>query len=483
MVLTGSDKMNIQKIKKITFKGKITLIIIFLILILGIVYYFTSRPQVIFKQEDIKIEINDKYDFLKNIERVKNGNIKDVKVNTKNVDFNKLGTYEVIYTYDNKDYKISLEIVDTKKPEFEIVDLDLDVGMEVKPEDMVSKVEDATKTKIKFKKKYKFDQAGNVKVVVQVIDEAGNISEKKATVKLVKDDQVPQINGIEEMTVIKGTEVDFKLGVNVIDNRDPNPKLVVDSSKVDLNKIGTYKAVYAASDRAGNKIEKQRVIKVIEKRDIGSTEQNNDKVVYLTFDDGPSENTQKILDILDRYNVKATFFVTGTNQQYNYLIQEANKRGHTIGLHTYCHDYATVYSSVDAYFNDLNNIGNMVKNLIGFTPKYIRFPGGSSNTVSKKYTPGIMTILTKEVINRGYQYYDWNGDSTDASGNNVAVSKLIANATSSKSNNVNILFHDTRAKSTTVEALPAIIENYLARGYRFEGINDNSFVSHQKVNN
>lgn len=483
MVLTGSDKMNIQKIKKITFKGKITLTIIFLILILGIVYYFTSRPQVIFKQEDIKIEINDKYDFLKNIERVKNGNIKDVKVNTKNVDFNKLGTYEVIYTYDNKDYKISLEIVDTKKPKFEIVDLDLDVGMEVKPEDMVSKVEDATKTKIKFKKKYKFDQAGNVKVVVQVIDEAGNISEKKATVKLVKDDQVPQINGIEEMTVIKGTEVDFKLGVNVIDNRDPNPKLVVDSSKVDLNKIGTYKAVYAASDRAGNKIEKQRVIKVIEKRDIGSTEQNNDKVVYLTFDDGPSENTQKILDILDRYNVKATFFVTGTNQQYNYLIQEANKRGHTIGLHTYCHDYATVYSSVDAYFNDLNNIGNMVKNLIGFTPKYIRFPGGSSNTVSKKYTPGIMTILTKEVINRGYQYYDWNGDSTDASGNNVAVSKLIANATSSKSNNVNILFHDTRAKSTTVEALPAIIENYLARGYRFEGINDNSFVPHQKVNN
>lgn len=475
--------MNIQKIKKITFKGKITLTIIFLILILGIVYYFTSRPQVIFKQEDIKIEINDKYDFLKNIERVKNGNIKDVKVNTKNVDFNKLGTYEVIYTYDNKNYKIPLEIVDTKKPKFEIVDLDLDVGMEVNPEDMVSKIEDATKTKVKFKKKYKFDQAGSVKVVVQVIDEAGNVSEKKATVKLFKDDQVPQITGIEEMTVIKGAEVDFKLGVNVIDNRDPSPKLVVDSSKVDLNKIGTYKAIYIASDRAGNKIEKQRVIKVIEKKDIGSTEQNNDKVVYLTFDDGPSENTQKILDILDRYNVKATFFVTGTNQQYNYLIQEANKRGHTIGLHTYCHDYATVYSSVDAYFNDLNNIGNMVKNLIGFTPKYIRFPGGSSNTVSKKYTPGIMTILTKEVINRGYQYYDWNGDSTDASGNNVAVSKLIANATSSKSNNVNILFHDTRAKSTTVEALPAIIENYLARGYRFEGINDNSFVPHQKVNN
>ena len=102
----------------------------------------------------------------------------------------------------------------------------------------------------------------------------------------------------------------------------------------------------------------------------------------------------------------------------------------------------------------------MVKDIIGFVPKYVRFPGGSSNTVSRKYCPGIMTVLSRELINRGYQYYDWNGDSTDASGNNVAVSKLIANATSSKANNINILFHDTAAKSTTVQALPAIIENY-----------------------
>ena len=175
--------------------------------------------------------------------------------------------------------------------------------------------------------------------------------------------------------------------------------------------------------------------------------------------------------------------MTGTNQNYNYLIKEAYDKGHTIGLHTYSHDYQTVYSSVAGYFDDLTKVGNMVKDLIGFTPRYIRFPGGSSNTVSRKYTPGIMTTLSKEVINRGYQYYDWNGDSTDASGNNVPVSKLIANATSSKSNNINILCHDTNAKSTTVQALPAIIENYLARGYRFEAIDDNSFVPHQGINN
>ena len=116
-------------------------------------------------------------------------------------------------------------------------------------------------------------------------------------------------------------------------------------------------------------------------------------------------------------------------------------------MHTYSHDYKTVYASPEAYFDDLTKVGNMVKDIIGFVPKYVRFPGGSSNTVSRKYCPGIMTVLSRELMrSSGYQYYDWNGDSTDASGNNVAVSKLIANATASKANNINILFHDTAAQ-------------------------------------
>ncbi len=120
---------------------------------------------------------------------------------------------------------------------------------------------------------------------------------------------------------------------------------------------------------------------------------------------------------------------------------------------------------------------------MGLYTKYVRFPGGSSNTVSRKYCPGIMTVLSRELINRGYQYYDWNGDSTDASGNNVAVSKLIANATASKLIILIFYFMIQAAKSTTVQALPAIIENYKARGYRFEAITDSSFVPHQGINN
>ena len=210
---------------------------------------------------------------------------------------------------------------------------------------------------------------------------------------------------------------------------------------------------------------------------------SGNKIVYLTFDDGPSGNTAKILDVLAKYNIKATFFVTGNGKKYNYLIKRAHNEGHTIALHTYSHDYKKVYSSVDAYFDDLTRVGNMVKEQIGFVPKYIRFPGGASNTISRKYSQGIMSKLVTEVQARGYQYYDWNVSSGDASGNNVPVSKIVKNSTSSRSQNIMLLAHDTAAKSTTVEALPQIIEHYQALGYSFKGITDSTFTPHQRVNN
>lgn len=463
-------------------KKTVIVLLLFIVMLLGIFCYFKFRTPLVFKSEIVKFEINDEFDGLDYIKEVRNGKLTDVKVNTDEIEFDKLGKYKIIYNYKGKKYELPIEIVDTKKPEFTINNLDLDLGMEVKASDMVSDIKDATKTKVKFKKEYDFNFEGDIEVIVQVIDEAGNISEKKGIVTLVKDVTAPTINGLNKLTVIKGNSVDFLQGVSVVDNRDPNPTLSYDSSNVNLNSVGEYEVEYVAKDRSGNEVKQKRIISVIENTS-SSVTPNGEKIVYLTFDDGPSENTLKILDILDRYNIKATFFVTGTNQNYNYLITEAHNRGHTIGLHTYSHDYAKLYASPEAYFEDLTKVGNMVKDLIGYVPKYIRFPGGSSNTVSRKYCPGIMSYLSKEVVARGYQYYDWNGDSTDASGNNVAVSKLIANATSSKANQINILFHDTKAKSTTVEALPAIIENYLARGYRFAGIDDNSYVPHQGINN
>ena len=298
----------------------------------------------------------------------------------------------------------------------------------------------------------------------------------------VIDSKKPQIKETRSLKIEKGKKYDLKQGLSIKDNSHQY-NLTIDPQNFNSHKTGSYTIIYKVTDLSNNQTLFKRQVKVVEKLEIGTSIESNEKIVYLTFDDGPSENTKKIMDILAKYNAKATFFVTGRNQKYNYLIKDAYNAGHTIGLHTYSHDYQTVYSSVEAYFDDLNKVGQMVKNEIGFVPHYIRFPGGSSNTISRKYCQGIMSTLTKEVIEKGYQYYDWNGDSTDASGNHVAVDKLIRNGTLCHDNNVMILCHDTQAKDTTVQALPAIIEHYRNLGYTFKGIDDTTYTPHQGVNN
>ena len=210
---------------------------------------------------------------------------------------------------------------------------------------------------------------------------------------------------------------------------------------------------------------------------------NGRKVVYLTIDDGPSENTQAVLDILDRYGCKATFFVVGHNPDYFPMIKEAYDRGHTIGLHTFSHDYAYIYSSQQAYFEDLEGIGNVVRDQIGYVPCFIRFPGGSSNSISENYTSGIMSALVGEVQARGYQYYDWNVSSGDGSDHTADDLVYFATEEASKYENIVLLMHDSATKQTSVEALPRIIEYYQERGYTFEAIDRTTFVPHHGVNN
>ncbi len=139
---------------------------------------------------------------------------------------------------------------------------------------------------------------------------------------------------------------------------------------------------------------------------------SGEKVCYLTFDDGPSKNTPLILDILKNYNAKATFFVI--NSADIGYIQRIHDEGHTVGLHTASHNYAQLYSSTDAYFNDLKQISDKVESIIGIRPTVMRFPGGSSNKVSAKYCKGIMTQLVTLVQEKGYSYFDWNISSGDA---------------------------------------------------------------------
>ncbi len=205
---------------------------------------------------------------------------------------------------------------------------------------------------------------------------------------------------------------------------------------------------------------------------------------YLTFDDGPSKNTTKILDILDRYNVKATFFVI-YSKDYSNVYKQIVDRGHTLALHSYSHDYSKIYKSQTAYFDDLEKLNDYVSGLTGVSPKIMRFPGGASNTVSRKHCKGIMTELSAEVQNRGYKYFDWNVDSGDADDTTVPKDTLVKNIKSRIGSNASacILMHDASAKTTTVDALPQIIEYLQSSGYEILPLTEDTPPIHHSINN
>lgn len=208
------------------------------------------------------------------------------------------------------------------------------------------------------------------------------------------------------------------------------------------------------------------------------------KVCYLTFDDGPSANTLKILDILNKYRVKATFFVI--NSADIGYVKNIYEAGHTVGLHTATHNYSQIYASTDAYFNDLQQISDKVESIIGIKPTVMRFPGGSSNKVSAKYCGGIMTRLVSLVQERGYSYFDWNVASGDADSNTPSYTYIRNNVLNSakNKNSACVLMHDSSVKTTTVQALPEIIEGLTAMGYRFEALTPETYgYHHRNLNN
>lgn len=179
--------------------------------------------------------------------------------------------------------------------------------------------------------------------------------------------------------------------------------------------------------------------------------------VYLTFDDGPSSNTEEILDILDEYGVKATFFVVGKEDETSLnLYREIVERGHTLGMHSYSHVYSDIYSSETAFLNDYRKISDLLLEATGVRPVFYRFPGGSSNTVSSVD----MHVYIDCLSDMGVTYFDWNVSSGDASGSKMDVDTLVENSLigiEDRSTSV-ILMHDAADKDTTVEALPQIIE-------------------------
>lgn len=192
-------------------------------------------------------------------------------------------------------------------------------------------------------------------------------------------------------------------------------------------------------------------------------EETDDMIsVYLTFDDGPSAETGRILDILKEYNVKATFFVIGkTDENSVKAYQRIVEEGHTLGMHSYSHQYAQVYASQEAFEDDLTSLQDYLFSITGMESTFYRFPGGSSNKVSKIPMSDLIQCLKE----RNITYFDWNVSSGDASGTQLSSQTIInnvMNGINGAHKNYVVLFHDSAAKKTTVDALPEIIEQILA---------------------
>lgn len=286
----------------------------------------------------------------------------------------------------------------------------------------------------------------------------------------VPDETAPiiTVNG-DKINVLQGSTYDDS-GVEAYDDR--TEVSIATEGTVDTNTLGDYTLKYIATDEHGNSSEATRIVSVIQPRG----------VVYLTFDDGPSEYTAGLLDVLKKYNVKATFFVTGYGSDD--LIVREHDEGHTVALHTFSHDYAAVYQSVDAFFADLYAVQNRVKNLTGETVMLMRFPGGSSNTVSRLYDGGtrIMSTLTAEASARGFTYFDWNvssGDAGDAKNSDEVFARIVTQLKDGGDSVV--LQHDV--KDFSVAAVERLIQYCNQNGYVFKKLDANSFTAHHGVNN
>ncbi len=202
---------------------------------------------------------------------------------------------------------------------------------------------------------------------------------------------------------------------------------------------------------------------------ISSTINNNDnqKVAYLTFDDGPSKNTKRILKVLDKYKIKATFFVVSNliNEEYGKLISDMARDGHSIGIHSYSHNYEDIYSSKKDFFADFNKAEKQLSKYVKKDIRICRFPGGSCNCFMGAYKDEICSELEKSK----YRYYDWNV-SGDDSLNDPSVDTIIGNVTKDFRNfdKPIILLHDGVKNENTVYALTGIIENLKMSGYSFD---------------
>lgn len=317
-------------------------------------------------------------------------------------------------------------------------------------------------------------------VTYAVTDSSGNPAVAKRKIPL-RDLVLPeiQLEGGEDYVITLGTRYE-EPGFTATDNVDGDVTAMVQvEGEVDWLTAGVYPITYTVSDSCENTAVVTRNVEVAA-QEWPDTVYPEGKVVYLTFDDGPSAYTSELLDVLDAYGAKATFFVVGSGS--GNMMRQIVKRGHSIGIHTVSHDYGQIYSSPEAYFNDLMKMQSIIYDHTGVKTTLMRFPGGSSNLVSRKSCEGIMTFLTQAVQDAGFQYFDWNVYSGDA-GETKRTEKVVDNVIEGiQEHRVSIVLqHDIHKYS--VDAVEDILRWGKRNGYKFLALQSDSPGFHHDLNN
>ncbi len=311
------------------------------------------------------------------------------------------------------------------------------------------------------------------KVYYSVSDSSGN--QAQAVRDIFYDDPIPPeltLSGDAVVQVLAG-QAYVDPGFQASDNVDGDiTSRVTVTGNVDTSSLGRYTLTYTVADGYGNTATQTRMVKVVREY-LPPLPKGKGGVIYLTFDDGPGEHTQRLLEILDKYNVKATFFVVGRNDLS--LLPQMLEAGHAIGNHSYSHNYSSLYATEKSFFNELYRAQDRIEAACGKRTRLVRFPGGTSNSVGTVS----MHQLSRAVSAAGYAYFDWNVDSKDAGGATTADEVLynVCSAVASKEVAV-VLQHDIKGYS--VDAVEEIILWGLENGYTFEALSVSSPGAHHR---
>ena len=482
--------MALTRKKKKTFFIVTSVILVISVLGIGAQYIFEVPELVDGKEYIVAFQTDGKFE---------NPNVmyhgKDIKKECKivgDIDVSKVGTYKVKYSIpylnDNIEEEIEVKVVDTEKPEIK-----LEGGNETTQSYRASEFAEPGYTATD---NYDGDLTNAVtsvktdlndsqfKMTYTVKDSSGNEAVEERIVNII-DDIPPEvkINRDSSALVLYVGEKYEEKGATAVDevNGDVSSTITIEGS-VDTSKKGTYQIHYKAKDNLENVGEATLTVTVVEKGDTGGV--SIPGVIYLTFDDGPSTSiTPKILDVLKEKNVKATFFILNYSDATEYLVKRIVNEGHSIGIHGYSHDYSQIYKSEEIYLENVTKLREKIKASTGVDTILTRFPGGSSNTVSK-YNPGIMSRLTKYMVAKGYRYFDWNvgsGDSGDVKTSDGVYNNVIKGLSKKRANVV--LMHDFSGNTKTLQALPRIIDYAKSNGYSFDRITSATAMVTHGVNN